>query len=55
MTVTRASYRAGTASLLEMLDRERSLLDFETAYWRAIRDYLQSEARLVTLVGGPIR
>ena len=55
LTVTRASYRAGTASLLEIIDSERTLLDFELAYWRASRDYLQGEARLAFLVGGKIR
>ena len=55
LTVTRASYRGGTASLLDMLDSERSLLDFELAYWRASRDYLQGEAHLAFHVGGKIR
>ena len=40
---------------LDLLDSERSLLNFELAYWRAARDYRQAAARLETLVGGPIR
>ena len=55
MNVTRASYRAGTTRLLDLIDSERSLLNFELSYWRAARDYLQVEARLEALVGGPLR
>ncbi|MCA8958315.1 MAG: TolC family protein [Planctomycetes bacterium] len=55
LDVTRAAYRAGRAALLDLLDSERSLLDFEVGYWRATRDYLQSEARVAALVGGGFR
>lgn len=55
LEVTRASYRAGRASLLDLIDSERALLQFETAYWRACRDHFQSQARLEALVGGEMR
>lgn len=51
LEVTRSSYRAGNASLLDVIDSERVLLDFETAFWRAVRDHYQSEARLQALIG----
>lgn len=54
LAVTRAAYRVGTASLLDLIDSERVLLDFETGYWRACRDHFQSEARLEALVGGEL-
>jgi cobalt-zinc-cadmium efflux system outer membrane protein len=55
LQVTRAAYRAGTQSLLDVIDSERALLAFETSYWRACRDYLQGEARMKTAVGGELR
>lgn len=55
LDVTRASYRAGSASLLDLIDSERALLEFETGYWRACRDHYQAEARLQALVGGQLR
>ncbi len=51
LQVTRASYRAGRAGVLELMDSERALLDFELSYWRACRDYLQGGARLKALTG----
>ncbi len=48
----RASYRAGSASLLDLIDSEQALLDFELLYWNACRDLLQEEARLRALLGG---
>ncbi len=50
-----ASYRAGEASALELLEAERALLELERAYWRACRDQLAGEARLAALVGGGAR
>jgi len=55
LQVTRAGYRAGSQSLLDVIDSERALLAFETSYWRACRDYLQGEARMKTVVGGELR
>jgi outer membrane protein TolC len=52
LQLTTVSYRAGSASVLDLLDSERALLEFELSYWRACRDYLQGEARLTELLGG---
>jgi len=52
LEVTRAAYTAGSASLLEVIDSERALLQFQIAYWRACRDHHQSRARLEALIGG---
>ncbi|HMQ21571.1 MAG TPA: TolC family protein, partial [Planctomycetota bacterium] len=55
LNVTRASYRAGRATLLDVIDSERARLQFEIAYWRACRDQFQSHARLEAIVGGEVR
>lgn len=52
LQLTTAAYRAGSASILDLLDSERALLEFELSYWRACREYLQGEARLTELLGG---
>lgn len=54
LEVTRAAYRAGTSTVLDLIDSERSLLEFETGYWRACRDHYQSKARLEALIGGKL-
>ena len=55
LQLTTASYRAGSASVLDLLDSERALLEFELSYWRACREYLQGEARLTELLGGAVQ
>lgn len=55
LQLTTVSYRAGSASVLDLLDSERALLEFELSYWRACREYLQGEARLTELLGGAVR
>jgi len=54
LEVTRAAYRAGSSSFLDLIDSERALLEFETGYWRACRDHYQSKARLEALIGGEL-
>ena len=54
LEVTRSAYRAGSASVLDLIDSERALLEFETGYWRACRDHYQSQARLEALIGGAL-
>tara|TARA_R110002072_G_scaffold243682_1_gene402766 strand:- start:107189 stop:108436 length:1248 start_codon:yes stop_codon:yes gene_type:complete len=54
LEVTRSSYRTGRSSLLDLIDSERALLDFETGYWRACRDHYQSKARLEAFIGGTL-
>lgn len=55
LQLTTVSYRAGGASVLELLDSERALLEFELSLWRACREYLQGEARLRELLGGAVQ
>lgn len=55
LQLTTVSYRAGSASVLDLLDSERALLEFELSYWRACREYLQAEARLTELLGGAVQ
>ncbi len=55
LRITRIAYEADRASLLDVIDSERALLEFETAYWRACRDQRQSLARLESLLGGPLQ
>ena len=51
LAVTDASYRAGHAALLDVMDSQRAVLAFERAYWRACRDHEQYRARLEALCG----
>lgn len=47
-----SSYRSGNASILDVIDHERTLLQLETEYWRAAADAWQSRWKLATLSGG---
>lgn len=49
-----AGFRAGDTSFLDLLDTERSLLEFAIAAERARADRGEALARLTTLVGEPI-
>lgn len=49
-----AGFRAGDASFLDLLDTERTLLEFEVAAERARADRGKALARLNTLVGEPV-
>lgn len=55
LRVTQTSYLAGRASVLDLIDSERTLLMFEKAYWRANSDYAQSLADIEALCGGDVR
>jgi outer membrane protein TolC len=55
LDVTRTAYVAGRATLLDVIDSERSLLDFEKAFWRAVANHEQAIADLETLCGGELR
>ncbi len=50
-----ASYRAGSASLLDVFDSRRRLLDTETGYWRAIADRSIQYAEIDALFGTEIQ
>jgi outer membrane protein TolC len=46
-----SSYRAGRASLLDLLEARRQLLETETGYWRAITDLHINRAEINALFG----
>ena len=52
--VIQASYRAATATVLDVIDAERTLLAFQKSYWRAVSDYEQSLADIEALCGGEL-
>lgn len=52
LELTLAAYRTGAASILDLIDSERALLEFELSFWRACLEHWQSTARLQALLGG---
>lgn len=50
-----SSYRSGRASLLEVFDSRRRLLETETGYWRAVADAHVTQAELDALFGTEIQ
>lgn len=51
LSLTESSYRAGDASLLDVIDSERALLEFRLSYWTACRHAHEAFARLDALTG----
>jgi outer membrane protein TolC len=51
LNVTLQAFQAGTGSSLDLIDAERTLLEFELAYLRALADQAQQFARLELLLG----
>lgn len=54
LEISRTSYEAGRATVLEVIDSERSLLDLQLQYWRAAADAWQSRVVIQTLVNQPV-
>jgi outer membrane protein, heavy metal efflux system len=54
LKVTEQSYRSGDGSFLDLIDAQRTLLEFQLAYQRALADHEQALARIELLVGGDI-
>lgn len=54
LKVTESGYRAGTSSFLDLLDAERSLLEFKLAYEEALARHAERLAALEMLVGAPL-
>ncbi|EDY80671.1 outer membrane efflux protein [Verrucomicrobiia bacterium DG1235] len=50
--ILNSSYQSGNATILDVIDNERTLLDLETEYWRAAADTWQARWKLATLSGG---
>jgi outer membrane protein TolC len=55
MQITRTSYQASKATVLDLIDSERTLLNFEKSYWKAVTEYARSLAELDVLVGRGIQ
>ncbi|MCB1230024.1 MAG: TolC family protein [Verrucomicrobiae bacterium] len=51
--VSETSYRAGSASIRDVIDDQRDALDIRKAYWRAIADLHGAAIRVGTLAGDP--
>lgn len=54
VTSSLASYRAGKADLLAVLDNQSTLFTYETAYHRALTDFAKALADLEQTVGGEV-
>ncbi|MGB0993790.1 MAG: TolC family protein, partial [Akkermansiaceae bacterium] len=54
LEISRSSYEGGRASLLEIIDSERSLLDLELQLWRAHADAAQQRIVLQTIANRPL-
>lgn len=51
LEVTEGAYRGDQASVLDLIDSERTLLDLEDTYWRAVANREISRIHLQTLAG----
>ena len=49
---TTASYRSGRAALIDLIDAQRTLLEFDLALERSLADAFIAAARVRALVGG---
>jgi len=52
LVLTERAYQVGSASILDWLDAERELLEFDRSLHRAAADYLERRADLEALCGG---
>ncbi len=52
LQLTLVAYRTGTSSILDLIDSERALLEFQLSFWRACHAYLEGRAHLRALSGG---
>ena len=50
--ITLTSYQSAKASILDLIDAERTLLEFERLMYRAITDYEQALAEIENICGG---
>ncbi|MCA9396045.1 MAG: TolC family protein, partial [Candidatus Omnitrophica bacterium] len=55
LKASETAYSSGSVEFLNLIDSERSLLNFQLAYYRSIRDYEQRFAELEMIVGQPLR
>ena len=54
LNLTLADYRAGRASLVDLIDGEQLLLDLRLALSRSLRDEHMAQAELRELLGGDL-
>jgi outer membrane protein, heavy metal efflux system len=54
LDLTLSAYRTGSSTVLDLIDSERSLLEFQLSLWQACRDYSIGEAHIEHLVGKPL-
>lgn len=52
--ISRTSYEGGRATLLEVIDSERTLIDLRLDYWRATADAWQHRIKIQTLINQPL-
>lgn len=52
--ITQTSYESGRATILEVIDSERSLLELQLQYWRAAADAWQNRISVQVLTNQPI-
>lgn len=55
LEASETGYSSGNISFLDLIDSERTLLQFQLDYYGAIRDYEQQLAYLEMIVGQPLR
>lgn len=51
ITLSEESYRAGSATIREVIEDQRDALEVRMAYWRAVADFQSSAVRVDTLTG----
>ncbi len=52
LQLTLVSYRTGESSILDLIDAERTLIEFDLSYWRACSAHQKAKAQLHSLIGG---
>jgi outer membrane protein TolC len=55
LKVTEQAYRSSGGSFLDLIDAQRSLLEFQLSYERALADHEQGLARIELLIGSDVR
>jgi cobalt-zinc-cadmium efflux system outer membrane protein len=55
LKASETAYSAGKVDFLNLIDSQRTLLNFQLAYYQAIRNYEQQFAELEMIIGEPLR
>ncbi len=55
LKASETGYSAGNIDFLNLIDSERTLLEFQLAYYKSIRNYEQHLSQLEMIVGEPLR